>query len=647
MVRTSSVSGGTDCGRHGTSRCRSARTRFARPVGGKPSQDGSVRADKEVGRVRFNRSRREALDQFSASLLERLGAEHGDPTRGETVGTRLGDLLVAREVITEEQRDAALAAQAGSGRRMGEVLVGLQMLTTRDIAMALAAQRGLPTIDLARYELDDDVVGRLPATIARDLRSIPLAVEGERVHVACADPLLDDLEARLIEALEAPIALIVAAEDEVQWALDHCYRSNDEIHDALRDFEARAEERRRNHADTTESSTVEVDENAPVVKVVNLILERAVADRASDVHIEPQADGVRVRARTDGALHELLTLPASMASPLVSRIKVLADMNIVERRRPQDGQMQMDVSGRALDIRVATSSTVFGEMCVLRLLDKSKAFFALSELGMPADTTTSYRDLIRSPYGMVVCAGPTGSGKTTTLYATLAEVNDDAIKVTTIEDPVEYVIPSINQIQINEQAGVTFASGLRAILRQDPDSILVGEIRDVETARIAVQAALTGHFVMSSLHATDASSALHRFLDMGIEPFLLASSLLGVVGQRLVRRNCPRCVEPYVPTVEELAFFERGGGVVETAQFARGAGCNFCGHTGHYERTGVYEVLAVTDEIREQIVNGASHGDIRAVAQRQGMRTLRDQAIRLVAEGSTTVAEVLRTVYVL
>ena len=384
-----------------------------------------------------------------------------------------------------------------------------------------------------------------------------------------------------------------------------------------------------------------------MVKVLNLILEQAVRDRASDVHIEPQDGALRVRVRTDGALHELMKLPASMGSPLVSRVKVLADMNIVERRRPQDGQLQVTVAGRDLDVRVATSSTVFGEMCVMRLLDKTRAFYKLSELGMPEDTYASYSELIRSPYGMVVCAGPTGSGKTTTLYATLAAVNDDAMKVTTIEDPVEYVIPTINQMQINEQAGVTFATGLRAILRQDPDSILVGEIRDVETARIAVQAALTGHFVMSSLHATDASSALHRFLDMGIEPFLLASSLLGVVGQRLVRRNCPHCVESYTPTVEEIAFFERCGGKIEDADFRRGAGCNFCGQTGYYERVGVYEVLSITDEIRELIVRGAAHTEIRALAEEQGMKSLREQAVRLVAEGLTTIAEVLRTVYVL
>ena len=309
--------------------------------------------------------------------------------------------------------------------------------------------------------------------------------------------------------------------------------------------------------------------------------------------------------------------------------------------------MQVNVDGRDLDVRVATSSTVFGEMCVCGSSTSTRAFYKLSELGMPDDTYESYGELIRSPYGMVVCAGPTGSGKTTTLYATLAAVNDDAIKVTTIEDPVEYVIPSINQMQINEQAGVTFASGLRAILRQDPDSILVGEIRDVETARIAVQAALTGHFVMSSLHATDASAALHRFLDMGIEPFLLASSLLGVVGQRLVRRNCPHCVEPYAPTVEELSFFERGGGKIEDAEFTRGAGCNFCG-AHRLLRTGrCVRGAPVTEELRELIVRGrGAHGDPRA-GRSAGHATLRDQAIRLVAEGRTTIAEVLRTVYVL
>ena len=390
-----------------------------------------------------------------------------------------------------------------------------------------------------------------------------------------------------------------------------------------------------------------VDENAPIVKIVNVILEQAVVDRASDVHIEPMADTVRVRVRTDGALHQITTLPGSMGASLVSRIKVMSDMNIVERRRPQDGQMAITVGNRELNVRVSTMPTAFGEKCVMRILDKTRAVIPLQALGMSAETYERYYDLVRSPYGMMICAGPTGSGKTTTLYATLTAINNDEINVVTIEDPVEYVFPTINQIQINEPAGLTFATGLRSVLRQDPDAILVGEIRDVETARIATQAALTGHFVISSLHATDATSALHRFMDMGIEPFLIASSLLGVVGQRLVRRVCEHCAEPYTPTPEELSFYERGGGVVGKTDFVSGIGCNFCGHTGYYDRLGIYEVLAVTDEMKNLIVNDAAHADLRTLAIEQGMTTLRDQAIRLVTENKTTVAEVLRTVYVL
>jgi type IV pilus assembly protein PilB len=559
--------------------------------------------------------------------------------------TPIGELLVAGGLITADQLREALLAQTGSSRRLGETLVQMGMLSPRELASALGNQLGLKTIDLARLTPEADVVARLPEELARELQAIPIAVTGERVDVAVADPRIPDLKSRLIAMLESPVRLLVASSEEIAWAIDTCYRPTAKIDDALRDFQERAEERKRQLAETSEPTTIAVDENAPVVKVVNLILEEAVRDRASDVHIEPQKDSVRIRVRTDGALHELMRLPASMGPALVSRVKVLAEMNIVERRRPQDGQLQMEINGRELDIRVATSSTVFGEMCVMRLLDKTRAFYKLSDLGMPPDTYDSYRELIRTPYGMVVCAGPTGSGKTTTLYATIAAVNDASIKITTIEDPVEYVIGSINQMQINEQAGVTFASGLRAILRQDPDAILVGEIRDVETARIAVQAALTGHFVMSSLHATDASAALHRFLDMGIEPFLLASSLRGVVGQRLVRRICPHCAESYTPSADELAFFERSGGPSDV-QFRRGSGCNLCGQTGYFERVGVYEVLGITEEIRELIVRGASHSQIQHVAHAQGMRGLLEQSIRLVSEGITTIAEILRTVYV-
>jgi type IV pilus assembly protein PilB len=335
----------------------------------------------------------------------------------------------------------------------------------------------------------------------------------------------------------------------------------------------------------------------------------------------------------------------SMSPPLVSRIKILANMNIVERRRAQDGQFAAEVDNRGIDVRVSTMATVFGEKCVMRILDKSRSLYKLGQLGMPRDTQTNYDKMVRSPFGMVLCAGPTGSGKTTTLYATLNEIDERSRNIVTIEDPVEYVFPTINQIQTNEQAGITFADGLRAILRQDPDVILVGEIRDTETARIATQAALTGHFVLSSLHATDSVAALHRFLDMGIEAFLVASSVLGVVSQRLVRRVCPSCAVPYEPTAEEMAFYREAGG--EVSYFVRGAGCQMCTETGYLDRIGVYESLRMTPEIRRLLVGWATQDELRRVAIQQGMRTLRTEGLALVDQGVTTISEVIRSIYAL
>ena len=330
----------------------------------------------------------------------------------------------------------------------------------------------------------------------------------------------------------------------------------------------------------------------------------------------------------------------------MSRIKVLAGMNIVERRRPQDGQMSMDVEGRAVDIRVSTTAVIGGEKVVLRLLDKSRPLYRLAQLGMPADMSARYSAMLRSPYGMVICAGPTGSGKTTTLYGSLGEINSPERNIMTIEDPVEYTFPSVNQIQINEAAGITFAAGLKSILRQDPDTILVGEIRDVETARIAVQSALTGHFVLSSLHATDTASAVHRLLDMGIEHFLVASSVSTVVAQRLVRRICNHCREPYQPVAEELALLDAIGGRAPADGFMRGAGCNFCAQTGYLDRVGVFELMPVSEPVREMILGRASHDEIRKVARHEGMRTLNEEAARLVEAGVTTPTEVLRSIYV-
>ncbi len=560
-------------------------------------------------------------------------------------GVRIGDLLKEHGLATEEQIEEALVAQKATGKKLGHTLVDLGHVQERDLATVLADQLGLEVVDLRHQNLDSDLVALLDESTARDLHAIVVKKVGPRVEVAVGDPLAPDIQNKLIQSLEAPVRLVVAGVTDIELAIAKNYTSVAKVDDAIRVFSARSEARKATVDQAEIGATV--DESAPIVQVVNLIMEQAVRDRASDVHIEPQEDQVRIRVRTDGALHEVLTLPADMAQSLVSRIKVMADMNIVERRRPQDGQFHTKVGDREFDVRVSTTSTVFGEKAVLRLLDKSRALYKVAELGMPLDTAAKYRELTRSPYGMVMCAGPTGSGKTTTLYATLSEVARDEINVTTIEDPVEYVFPRVTQIQINEAAGVTFASGLRSILRQDPDAILVGEIRDLETARIATQAALTGHLVLSSIHATDSVAALHRFIDMGIEPFLISSALLGVVGQRLIRKTCPHCFEAYTPSIEELAFYEKATDGDPKTEWFHGAGCNFCGNTGYLGRVGIYEVLKITDEMKGLIVNSASHEEIRSMALEQGLFTLREQALRLVEEDATTVDEVLRTVYVM
>ena len=415
-----------------------------------------------------------------------------------------------------------------------------------------------------------------------------------------------------------------------------------DVADRVRQFEVR--DLLRKDADRVE--LLEANADAPVVQVVQMVIAQGLRDRASDIHIEPFGDRIRIRYRIDGALHDVLDLPGSIGPAVVSRIKILAGLNIVERRRAQDGQISMNIDDHDVDIRVATTAVVGGEKVVLRLLDRSRSRLQLEQLGMPESMAEQFATLLHNPYGMVICAGPTGSGKTTTLYASLAEIDSTERNIMTIEDPVEYVFDSINQIQINEQAGITFAGGLRSILRQDPDVILVGEIRDVETARIAVQSALTGHLVLSSLHATGAVAALHRLLDMGIESFLVASSVSAVLAQRLARRICPKCKESYVPPAQELAFLDAVGAEPPADGFVRGAGCAFCSQTGYYDRVGVYELMSVSDSIREMIVDHAHQADVRKVAQAEGMRSLTEEAARLVAEGTTTLTEVLRSIYV-
>lgn len=556
---------------------------------------------------------------------------------------RLGNLLIERGLVSEAQIEQGLAIQLETGGRIGEVLVNMGVLDDRSLVDALSIFLGVPVSNLRRENIDEDALALIPEDVAREQLAVPIRISDDGLDVATAEPS-EELRDLLSQTSGKPVRLMIAPLSDIRWAIDSNYRAIVGVDNLVRAFVSVEGTRKKVEG---ESEADLQSDDAPVVQIVDRILTQAMRDRASDVHIEPGDGIVRIRFRIDGALKEVIALPAVMGPGLVSRIKIMAGMNIVERRRPQDGQLTTVIDGKEVDVRVATVATIAGESCVMRVLDKTRSVFRLGDLGMPPDTHQTYSKIVRAPFGMMLCAGPTGSGKTTTLYATLSEVSNPTLNVMTIEDPVEYVFPSINQIQTNEQAGLTFATGLKSILRQDPDVILVGEIRDVETARVATQSALTGHFVISSMHATDSVSGLHRFLDMGIESFLIASSVLAVVAQRLVRRICPSCKTTYSLTNEERHFYEESGGSPEKEVFYHGTGCNFCGGTGYKERIGVYELLQMTPEIKRLIVGWATQEELRNLAKKQGMRTLRQEATSLVTQDITTVDEVVRSMYTL
>jgi type IV pilus assembly protein PilB len=553
--------------------------------------------------------------------------------------SRLGDVLLSEQALSPEQLAGALNLQMESGRQLGAILVEQGMLGSHALTQALATQLGLPTVDLRKERPTPEALAAVPEHVAREFYIVPLRLADGVLDVAISDGSSAVVRDALARLNVTEVNIYLAPLDDVVTSLNTHYRvltaGDEDVKQFWETVTAKQEV----------AAIVGATDEAPIIQLVNKIVTQALRDRASDIHVEPTDGRMRIRYRIDGALREVLSLPASTGPELVSRIKIMAEMDIVERRRPQDGQFAMTIDGAGVDVRVATSATIWGETAVLRLLDKSRSMKQLSELGMPAIGYERYLSIVRKPYGMIICSGPTGSGKTTTLYATLAEISRSELNVMTIEDPVEYVFAEVNQMQINLQADVTFASGLKSILRQDPDVILVGEIRDQETARIAVQAALTGHLVMSSLHATDASSALYRLIDMGIEPFVVASSLVGVVGQRLVRKTCPSCATPYEPSAQLIARYESLGGV-QHGEFVHGTGCNYCSHTGFRDRVGVYEVLEVSDEIRQLMVSGAPPQDVRTLAVAQGMRSMATEAMALVTDGITTIDEVIRNVYV-
>jgi type IV pilus assembly protein PilB len=553
---------------------------------------------------------------------------------------RVGQILVDGEQLVVENLAIALSAANGDLLQFGDIVLGRFGVGRAELTAAIAEVTGMPAIDSKAITLPEGSKGLLDEKIVRAHCVIPIAEEDGTLVVIGADP--SPARRTAVEAAAGrPVRWNVADPATIRTFIDRIYRANDEIERLVKTFEVGDDQSRV----AAVAAEVSLDDQAPIIQLVSRIVSQALRDRASDIHVEPLDERLRIRFRIDGHLVEAFSLPISVHPALSSRLKIMSGMNIVEKRKPQDGQFSTVVDAKEVDVRVASVATVFGEKIVMRILDKSRSMIGLSELGFPRETYLHYSKMIHSPFGMVICAGPTGAGKTTTLYASLLEVNSTGTNVTTVEDPVEYVFPGINQIQTNEQAGLTFATGLKAILRQDPDVILVGEIRDADTARIAVQSALTGHFVLSSLHGTDSVAALHRFLDMGIEAFLIASAVVGVIGQRLLRRICDSCKEPYTPGADELAAFRQHSGGSDKSQFFHGAGCNYCAGTGYRDRIGVYELLRITPELRRLIVGWATTEELRRLAVAQGMRTMLREGMALVENDVTTVPEVIKTLY--
>jgi type IV pilus assembly protein PilB len=551
-----------------------------------------------------------------------------------------GDVLVDEGLITREQLAAASAEQERQGRSLGRVLIEMGMIKEPDLVAALARQLGLGFVDLADHSIDPAAVSLLPEPVARRYRALPIGFEDSQLVVAMSDPAnvfaLDDI--RTITGMEVrPVVATVAD-------VDSAIRRYGQFDQSAENIVSEATSQAADDAKDLDAMPSAVEE-APIVRLVNLLITQAVSDRASDIHIEPAERDLRIRYRIDGVLHEVMRSPKNIQNGLISRLKVMADINIAERRVPQDGRVGLVVGGKAVDLRMATLPTVFGEKIVIRILDKTSALLKLEQLGFQEGSYELYEEGFRKPYGTVLVTGPTGSGKSTTLYATLNIINSPERNIITVEDPVEYRLPGVNQMQVNPKAGLTFSTALRSILRADPDVVLIGEIRDRETALIATEAALTGHLVLSTLHTNDAASAITRLIEMGVEPYLVASALDCVVAQRLARQLCDRCKQAYRPSEAEL---ETAGfsdeELVTIEELYRPEGCPHCGKTGYRGRMGLYEVMLVSEEIERLAAERRSSDDIRRVAVEQGMVPLRDDGLAKVRMGMTSLDEIFRVV---
>ncbi len=553
--------------------------------------------------------------------------------------TLLGSILIEQGQISTDQLETALSEQRRTeqGKRIGEILVDMRYLTEPNLLNALSRQLDCPIVDLVQEPPDPAALAIVPSEFALRHHLIPLRQNDDQLVVAMSDRLdihaIDDL--RLLTGLD--IAPMLATPSDIRRLGEQSYMSRmmADVQEAERAID---DDESLDVADLQKMAKEEL-----VIQMVNLIINQAIQDRASDIHVEPFDKELRVRYRVDGVLHEVNPPPKRFHNAVISRIKILSDMNIAERRLPQDGRMRIRAAGRQIDLRISTIPTVYGESCVMRILDKQTAMLGLTELGMEPGMFVRFKRLIQEPHGIILVTGPTGSGKTTTLYAGLSEIYSIEKKIITVEDPVEYQLNGINQIQVQPSIGLTFAGGLRSIVRQDPDIIMVGEIRDHETVEISVQAALTGHLVFSTLHTNDAAGAISRLLDMGAEPFLVASSLIGVAAQRLVRQNCKFCKEPYEEKPEVLREIGIDPGYVKEHPLFRGKGCPECRGLGYRGRSGIYEMLTIDESIRRMIISRESATTIRQYAQKtQGMLTMLQDGREKVLHGHTTIAEVLR-----
>ena len=552
---------------------------------------------------------------------------------------QLGDILLENGLVTGTQLANAYEEHQRSGRSLGRVLVEQGVLSEGQLVAALATQIGLRFVDLADFSVDGSAVSRVPNAVCRRYTVLPIGYEDGKLLVAMADPAnvfaIDDI--RSLTGMDVKPA--VATRADVLAAINRYHRADSELDDLTMTLTDAGD------LDDDLSNVSEVIEDAPVVKFVNLLITQAIQDRASDIHIEPTERDLRVRFRIDGVLHEVMRSPKNIQSGVTSRLKIMADINIAERRIPQDGRLSVNTNGKKVDLRVATLPTVWGEKVVMRILDNSTAMLNLSDLGFSQSNYDRFAQSFTKPYGMLLVTGPTGSGKSTTLYATLNIVNSPDKNVITVEDPVEYRLAGINQVQTNVKAGLTFASALRSILRSDPDIVLIGEIRDHETAQIAIEAALTGHLVLSTLHTNDAPSAISRLIEMGIEPFLVGSALDCVLAQRLARRLCSKCKEAYVPTPKPLIqarYPWQDGEPLPTLY--RPGGCSACSKTGYKGRLALHEVMAVTEQVERLAVERASAEAIGVVARQQGMAMLRDDGLEKVTAGVTSLEEIFRVV---